>query len=86
MGEKADPTRVEKISPGARSIYPWADWTDGEWWRLREGDDYAITTQSFQRVCRKYATRNGLKLETQLTPDGTFVRFTPRPPETEQGS
>jgi hypothetical protein len=76
MAEHADPTRVTKIRSGARAVYPWPTWTDGKWWRLREGDDYAIETQNFQRVARNYARRNGFKLETQLTSDGTFVRFT----------
>lgn len=76
MAEHADPTRVEKIKPGARATYPWATWTDGAWWRLREGTDYVTTTITFQSVARTFARRNGFKLETQLTSDGTFVRFT----------
>jgi hypothetical protein len=76
MAEHADPTRVKKIRPGARATYPWSTWTDGEWWRLREGDDYVTTTTTFQSVARTYARRNGFKLETQLTEDGTFLRFT----------
>lgn len=78
MAEHADPSRVDRIKPGARAIYPWASWTDGQWWRLYEGTDYITTTPVFQSVARNHARRNGLKLECQLTPDGTFVRFTPK--------
>jgi hypothetical protein len=76
MAEHADPSRVTRIRSGARAIYPWNEWTDGEWWRLYEGTDYTLSTDSFQRVARKYAHRNGWRLTTQLTEDGTFVRFT----------
>lgn len=78
MAEHADPTRVEKIKPGARAVYPWPTWTDGKWWRLYEGSDYTTTTQVFQATARNYGRRNGLKLETQLTADGTMIRFTPK--------
>jgi hypothetical protein len=76
MAEREDPHRVEKIRPGARAVYPWASWTDGEWWRLYQGADYPTTTQVFQSVARNYARRHGMRLETQLTEDGTFIRLT----------
>lgn len=76
MAEHADPSRVTRIRSGARATYPWPSWTDGEWWRLREGDDYSTATPVFQSVARNYARRNGYTLETQLTEDGTFLRFT----------
>lgn len=77
MAEHADPKRVIKPKPGARAVYPWNEWTDGEWWVLRQGTDYATTTKTFQSVARNHARRHGLKLETQLTDDGdgTFIRF-----------
>lgn len=76
MAEHADPSRVSKIRPGARATYPWGSWSDGEWWRLREGADYATTTTTFQSVARSWARRNCFRLETQLTEDGTFIRLT----------
>jgi hypothetical protein len=75
MAEHADPTRVEKIKPGARAVYPWTSWTDGEWWRLHQGVDYATRTPVFQSTARNYAKRNGFLLETQMTADGTLIRF-----------
>lgn len=78
MAEHADPKRVIKPKPGARAVYPWTDWTDGEWWVLTRNTDYTTTTKTFQSVARNYARRHGFKLETQLTDtgDGTFLRFT----------
>lgn len=76
MAQHADPSRVDKIKPGARAIYPWASWTDGEWWRLVEGSDYTTTTKTFRTVARNHARRNGLRLTSQQTEDGLFVRFT----------
>lgn len=76
MAEHADPTRVERVKPGARAVYPWADWTDGKWWRLYQGTDYPTETPIFQSTARNYARRNGFTLEVQMTPDGTMLRFT----------
>lgn len=76
MAQHADPTRVNKPKSGARSVYPWNDWTDGEWWRLKQGADYPTSTPTFQSVARNYARRNGFKLTTQLADDGTFIKFT----------
>ena len=76
MAEHADPTRVTKPKSGARSVYPWSDWTDGEWWLLKQGADYPTATKVFQSVARNHARRHGYTLQTQLTDDGTFIRFT----------
>jgi hypothetical protein len=76
MAEHADPTRVKRISPGARATYPWPTWADGQWWRLREGVDYTTTTKSFRVVARNWAKRHDFKLTSQQTEDGIFIRFT----------
>lgn len=79
MAEHADPNKVIKPRRGARAVYPWNEWTDGEWWILTRGTDYTTTTRTFQTVARNYARRHGFTLETQRTEpgtDGTFLRFT----------
>lgn len=76
MAEHADPSRVEKIKPGARATYPWVSWTDSEWWRLYQGVDYTTTTATFRTVARNWAKRNGYKLASQQTPDGILIQLT----------
>lgn len=77
MAKPTDPSRVKTIRSGARAVYPWATWTDGQWWQLQQGADYTTQTAVFQATARNYARRNGFRLEVKLTEDGTLLRFTP---------
>lgn len=78
MAQHADPTGVPKKRLGRRPRYDWASWTDGEWWRLRQGVDYHVGTESFRSTAATHGNRHGLKLTSQATDDGIFIRFTPK--------
>lgn len=78
MAQHADPTGVPKKKRGPRPRYSWNEWTDGEWWYLRQGSDYEVGTESFRSTAANYGLRHGFQLTSQATADGIFIRFTPK--------
>jgi hypothetical protein len=78
MAHHADPAGVPKKRSGPRPRYPWHQWTDGEWWRLYQGVDYRIGTESFRSVAANHALRHDMRLSANATEDGILIRFTPK--------
>lgn len=74
MAERADPSSVPRPRPGRRK-YPWHEWTDGDWWRLKRGADYKVTDDAFRSITFTHARRNGLKVRTRLYDGGIFIQF-----------
>lgn len=63
--------RIDEFSPVQRGDgkYPWSDWTDGNIWELKRGDDFDSSLASMRQTCKKVADRRGLKLETRTRKD-----------------
>jgi len=51
---------------------------DGDWWHLREGEDYTVSTANLRAVAYQQGRRHGYRVSTRLTEDGILLRFTPR--------
>lgn len=78
--EEAGPKRY-----GAReSIYPWAQWADGQWREAQKGTDYQCQTSGFSSSLYYWASRNGMVAETRKrTSTSIIFRITPREEDTE---
>lgn len=50
---------------------------DGSWWRLKQGEDYTVSTHSFRVTAQQYAKRHGHRARTRLTDDGLVIQFVP---------
>lgn len=69
---------AKEIQPGdlpqdARIKYPWAQWTNGNWWQARRGEDFNGDVESFRSNLYAYTKRHGLKVTTKS--EGDVVAF-----------
>lgn len=72
FAEHPDPNR------SGNPIYPWHQWADGNTWHLLAGHDYHTSTASFTNAAKQYAHRHQMHLQRRQTPDGLYVRLTPK--------
>ena len=72
--------RIHSFSPqrGRPRTYPWDVWTDGSAWRLREGEDFEVSSASMVSTLHKHAERAGLVVTTVRTDDGVEFQFSER--------
>jgi hypothetical protein len=66
------------FGPGPQPTYDWANWTDGGIWRLKRGEDFALTIKSFREYVYSYAKTHRLSVLTRVEDDCLVVQFTPR--------
>ncbi len=62
--------------------YPWHEWSNGEWWKAKSGEDFHVSTRSFKGAIYNHARRHKLRAQVQHLDDGPIVRlrFTKKPP------
>lgn len=65
------------LPPHGLTKYPWARWTDGKTRTLRQGRDFAISSDSFRRSVHKHASDNGLKAKTRVNGEFVTIVFSP---------
>ncbi len=67
---------IDRVKKGPEPIYPWSDWTDGEWRVVTQGVDFAEGTdpRSFQSYLYERAGLLGLKATAKVQ-NGNQVRF-----------
>jgi hypothetical protein len=69
MAEQLDTDR-----PKRRRFYPWPEWTNGKVWRARQGEDFTVTTASFQTALHQRARHQGICVQTG-SPEKGVVEF-----------
>jgi hypothetical protein len=42
--------------------YPWSEWTDGQPWRIRRGEDFKVPLGSMARAIYLHAQKNDLRV------------------------
>lgn len=58
---------------GRHHKYNWATWLDGRIWQMVRGEDFQISSKSFQLAVLSTAKRRGLTVKTRV--DGDIVTF-----------
>lgn len=59
--------------------YPWEEWTDGDIWKIKQGEDFPVKIGSMRSILKIHATRHGFTLKTGSPEDGVLVfQFVPK--------
>lgn len=68
------------IKTAPRTEYNWDQYADGDWWELRQGEDYQVQTSSARMAAGTWAKARGMKAEMANLKDhdGFAVRFVPK--------
>lgn len=66
--------RIQTL-PDRSRLYPWGEWADGSAWRIRRGEDYAVTSVSMAQIVREYGRRNRLAVTATVNSDVDAVEF-----------
>jgi hypothetical protein len=79
--EFADLTVWKMLKQGVRfgpdrSKYPWAEWTDGEWWMIRKDEDFDVSTGSMRSMLMTHAKRHSMKVQVIKRLDCLTFKFT----------
>lgn len=56
--------------------YPWAQWTNGNWWKIQRGEDFSIETDNMRRALVMHAQRHSMKASVHRRGDSLIFRFT----------
>lgn len=57
------------------SKYSWDEWTDGEVWKVKEGEDFECPARNFQAGLFNQAKRKGLKVRSNREEDVVVFQF-----------
>jgi hypothetical protein len=49
--------------------YPWAEWSDGSIWEIRQGEDYDVPTENMRVNLHEYARRRAWTVRTEKVTD-----------------
>lgn len=71
-------TDFDFAAAGGNKPYPWAEWTDGSTWELKQGEDFTCTPRSLRTQIYKYASENDLAPRTRIDGDRFILQFRPR--------
>lgn len=58
-----------------QSRYPWSDWTNGQIWKVKEGEDFESNLKTFVQGLYAYGKRHGLKVEVRTDPNAGIAAF-----------
>lgn len=72
----AEDLEDEKVN-GRPTVHPWDAWTDGNIWKLVEGVDFDIDTESLRAQLYTRATRFGFRVVTRTGSENgkKYVKF-----------
>lgn len=70
MAEKLE-TYDFRSRVGQGSRYPWDEWLDGGYWKLRQGEDFGAEPKNFTSSIFNAAKKRGKKVNTAV--DGEYV-------------
>lgn len=60
---------------GAKSKYPWSEWSDGQTWKITQGQDFEISPHSFCTQLYNRAGKIGKKVSCSVLGDQIVFRF-----------
>lgn len=76
MTEEQARSVVGGAVPGSGgSKYPWADWTNGSWWKITKDEDYNLTTDNMRTSLTLHARRHSMKVMVHKRGDSLVFRF-----------
>jgi hypothetical protein len=67
MATKLEEFDFEATKRGAKSKYPWDDWSDGSIWQIESFEDYDCETASMVASIRAQASKRGLRAQVLIT-------------------
>lgn len=62
--------------------YPWADWGNGDVWRIKKGEDFEVAPRVMQGQIKVRGTKEGRRTVTNVQDDSVVFAFQ-RTDETE---
>lgn len=65
--------RDTSVRPPGR-LYPWAEWQDGRWWTIVQGEDFACTLRAMRDQLHVRARTTGVRVKTH-TDKATKIEF-----------
>lgn len=68
-------TEFPVVARTRKSIYPWAEWTDGSIWQAKVGVDFTSSVKTFVQGCYAHAKRHDIKVEVRSVPEDGIVVF-----------
>lgn len=57
-----------------RSVYPWAEWLDGNIWELARGEDFTVKPSHMQQATGAAARKRGLEYTTRSIGDKVYIQ------------
>jgi hypothetical protein len=66
-----------------KSRYPWAEWLDGQIWKLTNGTDFDCTPSAFGNAAYRYARRHGMTVRVCVDGDEVHLQCRKTKGETE---
>lgn len=55
--------------------YPWAEWSDGQIWKVAEGEDFESNLKTFVQGLYAFAKRHSMKVEARTDVPNSTVAF-----------
>lgn len=71
---------IDSIEFDTTTKYPWAQWTNGNWWLIKKGEDYERNTDSMRTGITNRAKRHSMKAEVYKRGDTVLFRFSENRP------
>lgn len=63
------------ITRTRQSRYPWSEWTNGQIWQVKAGEDFESNIKTFVQGLYAYGKRHGLKVEVRTDMDNDIAAF-----------
>lgn len=58
-----------------RVVYPWTDWTDGQWWSVVKGEDFECSASAMRSVLSTHAKRHSMTVKVIKRLDVLVFQF-----------
>lgn len=79
----ADDRRDTTVRPPGNK-YPWAEWQDGQWWKIKAGEDFDVTIKAMRDQLHTRAKTSGVKVRTNTDKVSTIQFVFQRADETDE--
>jgi hypothetical protein len=69
--------KLESVPRGPRAKYPWTEWMNGNWWTVKQDEDFAISAANFRTSLYVKARAHNMTVSTTIEGDTVIFQFTP---------
>jgi len=76
MARKLSKTEAAGVKWDETTRYPWDEWTNGDTYELKQGEDFNGRVPQFRSQCNQVAKRRGLTASVLQNGDKVYVKFT----------